>query len=40
MPQQRTGYALQLEPLGVDREPFGCAAIVPWDSDLFGFRVA
>jgi GNAT superfamily N-acetyltransferase len=40
MSQNRTGYVLQLEPLGFDREPFGCAAIVPWDSDLFGFPVA
>jgi RimJ/RimL family protein N-acetyltransferase len=40
MPQERTGYVLQLEQLGVDPEPFGWAAIVPWDSVLFGFPVA
>jgi RimJ/RimL family protein N-acetyltransferase len=40
MAQQRTGYALQLEQLGVGCESFGCAALVPWDSTLFGFPVA
>ena len=40
MPQHRAGYVLRFENLGVEDEALGGAAIVPWDSDIFGFPVA
>lgn len=40
MPQERSGYGLCFEKLGHGDEPFGGVALVPWDSDIFGFPVA
>jgi GNAT superfamily N-acetyltransferase len=40
MPQDRSGYTLRFEEIGSGDDSFGCAAIIPWDSDVFGFPVA
>jgi GNAT superfamily N-acetyltransferase len=40
MPQDRSGYTLQFEKFGTGDDSLGCAAVVPWDSELFGFPVA
>jgi predicted N-acetyltransferase YhbS len=40
MPLVRTGYELHFEEIAPGRPQFGLAAIVPWDTDTFGFPVA
>src|ERR1700689_3853374 len=40
MPQDRSGYALRFERFGSEDDSFGCAAVIPWDFDIFGFPVA
>src|SRR5689334_21198840 len=40
MPLARTGYSLQFEEIVPGQPQFGSAAVVPWDSDIFGFNVA
>jgi GNAT superfamily N-acetyltransferase len=36
----RTGYELQFEPISRENPALGTAALVPWDTEIFGFRVA
>lgn len=36
----RTGFELQFEPISPEDSAWGAAAIVPWDTEIFGFRVA
>jgi GNAT superfamily N-acetyltransferase len=40
MPQDRSGYTLRFEKLGSGDDSFGSAAVIPWDSEIFGFPVA
>jgi L-amino acid N-acyltransferase YncA len=40
MPQNRSGYTLRFEKIGSGDDSLGCAAVIPWDSDIFGFTVA
>jgi hypothetical protein len=40
MSQERSGYTLRYEKFGSVDDSFGCAALIPWDSDIFGFPVA
>jgi len=40
MSQDRSGYTLRYEKFGSVDDSFGCAALIPWDSDIFGFPVA
>jgi GNAT superfamily N-acetyltransferase len=40
MPQDRSGYTLRYKEVGSGDDSFGSVAIIPWDSDIFGFRVA
>ena len=40
MSQHRSGYALRFEKFDSVDDSFGCAAVIPWDSDTFGFPVA
>lgn len=36
----RAGYELQFEAISPEHPAFGSAAQVPWDTEIFGFRVA
>lgn len=40
MAQLRAGYELQFESISPENPAFGSAAAVPWDTEIFGFRVA
>jgi ribosomal protein S18 acetylase RimI-like enzyme len=40
MPQNRSGYTLRFEKFGSGDDSLGCAALIPWDSDIFDFPVA
>src|ERR1700677_1716861 len=40
MPQNRSGYTLPFEEVVPGDDSFGHAAVIPWDSDIFGFPVA
>jgi len=40
MPLERTGYRLSFEELCPGQPALGSVAVVPWDSDIFGFPVA
>src|ERR1700693_3239684 len=40
MSKDRSGYTLRYEKFGSVDDSFGCAAVIPWDSDIFGFPVA
>jgi len=40
MPQNRTGYSLRFQDIAPENPALGRVALVPWDSDLFGFPVA
>jgi L-amino acid N-acyltransferase YncA len=36
----RTGFELEFEPISAENPAWGAAALVPWDTEIFGFRVA
>ena len=40
MPLTRTGFHLQYEELCPGNPVLGTVAVIPWDSDIFGFKVA
>jgi GNAT superfamily N-acetyltransferase len=40
MTLDKAGFTLRFEEIEPGNDSFGCAAIIPWDSDIFGFRVA
>jgi hypothetical protein len=40
MPLERTGYQLSFEEVCADKPHLGSAALVPWDTEIFGFPVA
>jgi len=39
MSQHRSGYTLRYEKFDSVDDSFGCAAVIPWDSDIFGFAL-
>lgn len=36
----RSGFELEFEPISSESPALGTAALVPWDTEIFGFRVA
>jgi hypothetical protein len=40
MPLTRSGYELHFEDISGGQPLFGSAAVVPWDTEIFGFPVA
>ncbi len=40
MPLSRTGFETQLEDICAGAPAFGSAAVLPWDTEIFGFPVA